>query len=148
MSSDKLSFLRKYFVSEEMVKPNRKVFVFKAGDLRSLFKDLIDNIGLENFYVSNIIATDFKDQGKIRLDYYVVLLPGEEVVVFRTFIPRDKPEIDTLLDMIPGVLNAEAEVYDLMGIVFRGNNTLRRGFFVPVDLVEKGIYPLRKDAEV
>lgn len=148
MSDDKLAFLNKYIVSEEIVKPNRKAYVFNPENLRGLFKDLIDNYGLENFYISTIIATDLKEKGKIRLDYYVVLLPGEEVVVFRTFIPRDKPEIDTLLDMIPGVFNAEAEIYDLMGVVFKGNNMLRRGFFAPIDLVEENVYPLRRDAKV
>ncbi len=145
---EKIDLFRKYFIGEERVKPDRRVFIFRPGDLRGLFTDLIRVFGTDNFYVSTIVAVDLVGEGRIRLDYYVVFLPGEEVIVFRTFIPRDKPEIDTLLDLIPGVFNAESEVYDLMGIVFRGNNTLKRGFFVPSDLVEKNIYPLRKDSGV
>ncbi len=130
------------------VKPQRPIYVFESGKVRELFTKLIDLIGVEGFYVSTIIGTDLMKEGKIRLDYYVVFLPEEETIVFRTFLPRENPEIDSLLDIVPGVLAGEFETYDLLGIVFKGNPALKRGFFVPKDVYEKGIYPLRKDAKV
>ncbi|MET1160382.1 MAG: NADH-quinone oxidoreductase subunit C [Thermoprotei archaeon] len=145
---DKLSELGEFFIEEQLVKPNRRVFVFEAGKVRELFQKLIEILGYDNFYVATIVGTDLIDEGKIRLDYYVVLLPDEVTVVFRTFIPRDKPEIDSLFDLIPGVLSGECETHDLLGVVFRGNPHLRRGFFVAKDIVEKGVYPLRKDTNV
>ncbi len=145
---DRLEALKKYFVEEGLIKPNRKLYVFKSEDLRSLFNDLIKVFGLENFYVSTIVGTDLIDEGKIRLDYFVVLLPDEVTVVFRTFLPRDKPEIDSLFDMIPGVLSGECETHDLLGVVFKGNPHIRRGFFVSKEIVEKGVYPLRKDVKL
>ncbi len=144
---DKLSGLKKYFVEEGVVKPNRKLYVFKSSDLKDLFKDLIKIFGYENFYVATIVGTDLIDEGKIRIDYYVNLLPDEVTVVFRTFIPRDKPEIDSLIDIIPGVLSGECETYDLLGVVFKGNPYLKRGFFAPKDIVEKKVFPLRKDVK-
>jgi NADH:ubiquinone oxidoreductase subunit C len=53
-----------------------------------------------------------------------------------------------VIDIVPGALGGELEAYDLMGVTFEGNNRLRRGFLAPEDMVEKGIYPLRKDSGV
>ncbi len=145
---DRLQPLRKYFVEEGVIKPNRKYFVFNSDDIRRLFQDLIKILGYENFYVATIVGTDLIDEGKIRIDYYVVILPEEETVVFRTYVPRDNPVIDSLFDLIPGVLSGECETHDLLGVVFKGNPHLRRGFFVAKELVEKKIYPLRKDARL
>lgn len=131
-----------------VIKPNRRVYEFKPGDLRRIIKFIHENYGVESFYLSTLVGTDFPDKNQIRLDYYLVFLPEEETIVLRTWIPRDKPEIDSLLDMIPGALNAECETYDLLGVVFRGNPALKRGFFVPEDLVGKNIFPLRKDSGV
>ena len=130
------------------VKPHRPIYVFEPGKIRELFTKLIDLAGVEGFYVSTIVGTDLMKDGKVRLDYYVVFLPEEETIVIRTFLPRENPEIDSLLDIIPGVLSGECETYDLLGVVFKGNPALKRGFFVPKDVYEKGIYPLRKDAKV
>jgi len=145
---EKLKPISKYFASECFVKPSRKCFVFSSDQVRELFSDLIRVLGYENFYVSTIVGTDLPGEGKIRLDYYVVILPEEETVVFRTYLPRNNPVIDSLFDLIPGVLSGECETYDLLGVVFNGNPHIRRGFFAPKDLVEKGVYPLRKDSGV
>ncbi|OYT38466.1 MAG: NADH-quinone oxidoreductase subunit D [Desulfurococcales archaeon ex4484_58] len=145
---EKLNALKKYFVEEYIIKPNRRVYVFKSEDLKALFQDLIKVFGYENFYVATIVGTDLISEGKIRLDYYVNLLPDEVTVVFRTYLPRENPTIDSLIDIIPGVLSGECETYDLVGVVFRGNEFLKRGFFVPKEFVEQKIYPLRKDVKV
>ncbi len=133
---------------DELVKPGRRVFVFEAGRIREIVSMIIGELGHEYFYISTLVGTDFPDRGQIRLDYYIVLLPGEETIVLRTFLPRNNPVIPSILDIYPGVLNAECETYDLIGVVFDGNPALKRGFFVPSDLVEKGVYPLRKDSGV
>jgi len=145
---DKLERLSGYFVSKGFIKPNRKLYVFISDRVKDLFRDLIKVFGYENIYVSTIVGTDLIDEGKIRLDYYVVILPEEETIVLRTYLPRDHPVIDSLIDILPGVLSGECETHDLLGVVFQGNPHLRRGFFVPKDIVEKGVYPLRKDAKV
>lgn len=145
---EKLEGLKEYFIEEFFVKPNRKVFVFKPENVRELFQGLIKVFGSENFYVSTIVGTDLIDENKIRLDYFVVLLPDEVTVAFRTFLPRDNPVIDSVVDLVPGVLSGECETHDLVGVIFRGNPHLKRGFFVYKDLAEKGIYPLRKDVKV
>jgi len=146
--SSKRDFFSKYAVKVDMVKPKRTVFVIRSEIIRDLFKDLIEQYGYESFYISTIVGTDLPGEGRIRLDYYVVLLPEEETIVIRTYLDRNNPVIDTLVDIVPGVFNGECETHDLLGVFFRGNPYLKRGFFVSLDVAEKGVYPLRKDSGV
>ena len=140
--------IEKYLIQEGVIKPNRPVFLFKSDEIREIFNELINKLGPDGFYISTIVGTDLPKENKIRLDYYLVILPEEETIVFRTFLSRDEPVIDSIVDICHGALGGECEVYDLLGVVFKGNEALRRGFFVPSDLVEKGVYPLRKDSGV
>ncbi|MEM1833075.1 MAG: NADH-quinone oxidoreductase subunit C [Desulfurococcaceae archaeon] len=45
-------------------------------------------------------------------------------------------------------MSGECETHDLLGVVFKGNPYLKRGFFVPKDIVDLKEYPLRKDSKV
>ncbi|MEM0031482.1 MAG: NADH-quinone oxidoreductase subunit C [Desulfurococcaceae archaeon] len=146
--AEKLKLLEDFALEKSVLKPNRKLFVVEPSYVRRIFESLIEKLGHGGFYLSTIVGTDLKEENKIRLDYYVVMLPEEETVVIRTFLPRENPVIDSLIDIIPGALAGECETYDLLGVVFRGNPFLKRGFFVPTDVSEKGIYPLRKDSGV
>jgi NADH-quinone oxidoreductase subunit C len=127
-----------------LVKPNRRVYVFDSSQVRSIFQNLIRERGVEGFYISTIVGVDLKDKSVIRLDYFTVLLPEEETIVFRTTIPRENPVIDSIIDIVPGAYSAELEIHDLLGVIFKGNEFLKRGFFVPRDIVESGVYPLRR----
>ncbi len=127
-----------------LVKPNRRVYVFDPSLVRSIFQNLIRERGVEGFYISTIVGVDLKDKGVIRLDYFTVLLPEEETIVFRTTIPRENPVIDSIIDIVPGALSAELEIHDLLGVFFKGNEFLKRGFFAPRDIVESSVYPLRR----
>lgn len=147
-ASEKAKILEEFSIEKSLMKPGRRVYVVRPESIRPLFERLIDRVGREGFYVSTIIGTDLKDENKIRLDYYVVLLPEEETIVIRTYLPRDLPIVDSLIDIVPGALAGECETYDLLGVVFKGNPFLKRGFFVPSDIVEKDKYPLRKDSGV
>jgi len=59
----------------------------------------------------------------------------------KTKVPRDEPVIETVTDLWPAADWQEREVYDLMGIEFRGHPDLRR-ILLPDDW--EG-HPLRKD---
>lgn len=130
------------------MKVGRLVVELEPGDLLRAVGSLLRSLGPESLYLSTLVATDLPQQGVIRLDYHLFVIPLRRIVVLRTSVPRGGPRIASLLKLLPGALSAECEVYDLLGVVFEGNPYLRRGFFVPVELAEKGVYPLRKDARV
>lgn len=146
--SEKLEIVSKYAVEKSVVKPNREVFVVRQEDIKKVFTDLVSKFGYEGFYLSTIIGTDLQAEGKIRLDYYVVLLPEEVTIVIRTFLDRQNPVVDSLVDLIPAALSGECETHDLLGVVFRGNPFTKRGFFSPRDVADRGVYPLRRDSGV
>ena len=68
-------------------------------------------------------------------------LSAKERVRIRVQVPEGDPVVDTLFDLYPGTEAMEREVFDLMGITFRGHPDLTR-ILMPDDW--EG-HPLRKD---
>ena len=131
-----------------VVKPDSLVFEIEPSKVKEAIKKLESSYGFTWLYLSNIVGTDFKDDGVIRIDYFINIYSIDKYIVLRTFLRREDPRIESILDELPGALSAECETYDLLGVVFEGNPHLRRSFFVPTDIAEKGIFPLRKDSGV
>jgi NADH:ubiquinone oxidoreductase subunit C len=58
-----------------------------------------------------------------------------------TEVAADDPEVESIVDVFPGVAFAEREVFDLFGITFPGHDDLAR-ILMPDDWIG---HPLRKD---
>ena len=58
-------------------------------------------------------------------------------------IPKDKPEIDSIVPVTRGAEWIEREMFDILGIKFKGHPNLTR--FLMADDWPKGKYPLRRD---
>jgi len=144
----RLDFLKDYVLKTYSMKPNRIIIEVDSKYVHKVFELFRERLGFPNFYISTIAGTDFPKENTIRVDYYVVVLPEEQTIVIRTYLPRDEPKIASIIDIVPGALAGECETYDLLGVYFEGNRFLKRAFFVPTDVVEKGIFPLRKDSKV
>jgi len=144
---DPAEVLKEYASKIEAMKPNRRVFIIDAAKLREVYAKLLDVYGEEGVYLSTLVGVDRPEQNIIELNYFIHIIPRGETIVLRTYVNRQDPRIRSLAGLT-GTLSGEFETYDLLGVVFEGNEWLRRGFFVPADVVEKGVYPLRKDAKV
>jgi NADH-quinone oxidoreductase subunit C len=59
----------------------------------------------------------------------------------RVEVPEDDPEVDSIVDLFPCANFLEREVYDLLGIRFKGHPNLKR-ILLPENWVG---HPLRKD---
>lgn len=59
------------------------------------------------------------------------------------YLPKSKPEIDTICDYIPGALITEREKQEMLGVKVIGIPDSRR-LFLPDDFPE-GVYPWRKN---
>ena len=66
------------------------------------------------------------------------------VVSLRVFLEREKPEMPSLTDIIPGISYIEREMWELLGINFTGHPGLRH-FLLRDDWPEEN-YPLRKNS--
>lgn len=92
--------------------------------------------------ISTITGVDLKNE--IELNYH--LWCGKSEVTLRTSIPKSKPEIETVTDLLPGASLYEREVFDLLGVIFLGHPELKR-LLLPETWLE-GCYPLRKDCNL
>ncbi|MEM3948420.1 MAG: NADH-quinone oxidoreductase subunit C, partial [Zestosphaera sp.] len=119
-----------------------------SGSVRDLLTRLVSTVGEDSLYIATIEGTDLPEKGLIRLDYFINVFKHDLYVVVRTYLPRERPVIQTLIDLMPGALAGELEAHDLLGVLFEGNAYMRRSFFIPEDVSSKGIYPLRKDSGV
>ncbi|MCS7109025.1 MAG: NADH-quinone oxidoreductase subunit C [Sulfolobales archaeon] len=142
-----VEFLRNIgLVQREVKQARRYVFEVSPERLREVVSGLIKVD--ENIYVSTISAVDYISEGFIEVNYCLWGINDAVMVVLKVKAPRDSPKVPTIHDLIPGALNSELDTYDLVGVVFEGNDKLRRGFLVPSEVVSQGIYPLRKDFKV
>lgn len=67
-----------------------------------------------------------------------------EIISFRVLIPdREKPEIDSIADILKAAEWIEREIWEMLGITFRGHADMRR--LLLSDDWPQGVYPLRTD---
>ena len=92
--------------------------------------------------LSDVSCADFPDApGRFRLAYQLYSLESGARVRLRVWAGADTPEVDSVVPVWPTANWHEREVYDLMGVRFRGHPDLAR-IVMPDDW--EG-HPLRKD---
>ncbi len=124
--------------------PRRYVTTVEASELRRV----VEAIAGEEVYISTVSAIDMPKEGKIELNYVFWSVKRRAALIVKVLVDRANPVVPSISDIVPGALKGEMEAYDLLGVVFEGNDRLRRGFLVPEDVAARGIYPLRKDSSV
>lgn len=129
--------LRSKVLEFKAPKPRRAYILVKPGAHRVAVSLLLERF--KQVWISTITGIDL--EGEIELNYHL-WCNGAEVTV-RTRAPKERPEIETITDLLPGATLYEREVFDLFGVVFKGHPDLRR-LLLPEDW-PKGQYPLRKD---
>jgi NADH:ubiquinone oxidoreductase subunit D/NADH:ubiquinone oxidoreductase subunit C len=107
--------------------------------LSAFAQGLRDELGYD--YLSSVTAVDYLPEGKLEVVYHAYKTSGGPGVVFKVQLPRDNPEVDSLVPVYPGADFQEREAWDLFGIRFRGHPDLRR------ILMWEGFdgHPMRKD---
>jgi formate hydrogenlyase subunit 5 len=119
-------------------KPRRAYILVRLGRHREAISLLLKHI--EETAISTITGTDLGNE--IELNYHIRC--GGAVTI-KNRVPREKPWIRTITDLIPGASFYEREVFDLLGVMFEGHPKLKR-FILPENW-NQGEYPLRKDWE-
>ena len=85
------------------------------------------NLLIENDEKAGIGAITGVDNG----DNYELLYhfrSMDTIITIQTNLPKDNPEIASIIDLLPGGNFHEKEVTDLLGIVFTGNPLHRKIF--------------------
>jgi len=89
--------------------------------------------------LSTITGIDLGETIEINYHFWC----GKAEVTIRTNVPKSKPEIETITDIIPGASLYEREVHDLLGVRFINHPNLAK-LLLPESWPENS-YPLRKD---
>jgi len=112
----------------------------------NIFKQVVKH--LIDLQYPHLAVTSGNDLGKvIELIYHFTLYYedriGEIAINISVELPKSKPEIDSICDLIPGALVTEREKMEFLGVKFKGIPDERR-LFVPED-IPKDVYPWRRD---
>lgn len=98
-----------------------------------------DELGYD--YLSSITGVDYLPDAKMETVYHVYRSEGGPALVFKARVPREQPDVPSLVSVYPGAEYQEREAWDLLGIRFVGHPDMRR------ILMWEGFegHPLRKD---
>ena len=112
------------------------------SDFKNAVKHLID------YQFPHLPVVSGNDLGKtIELIYHFTVNYGtrlEEINIHISVeLPKSKPEIETICDLIPGALITEREKQEFLGVKIKGIPDDRR-LFLPDDF-PKDVYPWRRD---
>jgi formate hydrogenlyase subunit 5 len=93
-----------------------------------------------------VIAITGIDLGATLGVFYHVRTSKSGIITIKVEVPKEKPQIKTIDDLVPGAAFDEMEVTDLVGVVFEGHPS--PGRLVLPDNWPDGVFPLRKDAKL
>jgi len=102
-----------------------------------------NRIVFEEFHARLATASGRDTRDRIEALYHYCLDALNVVVTIRTWGMKPNPEVDSVAQLFPGANFIEREMYDLLGIRFRGHPDPRR--LILSDDWPEGVFPLRRD---
>jgi len=115
-------------------------FVITAGDLREIAQFCKGELSFD--YLIDISSVDnFGDEPRFEIVYELYSMTLAVHLRLKVRVSEDDPTVDTISDLWPTANWHEREIYDMMGLRFKGHPDLRR------ILMWEGYpyFPLRKD---
>jgi len=111
------------------------------SDLLNIIKDLKE-VGVKT--CSTVSPTDFIDDNKIEINYFLEDIINKKNVWLKFDLPRelDECKIDSITPLLPSANWHELEAYSTFGVKFEGHPNLRY-FLISADYFGK--FPFRKD---
>jgi NADH-quinone oxidoreductase subunit C len=129
------------FLEEGEFRGQRFVILRKDG-IREAIK-LLKDIGFN--HLQTLTGVDYlripNRRTRFEVVYQLYSIEKRLQLRLRVEVPEDDPEVDSIVDLFPCANFLEREVYDLLGIRFKGHPNLKR-ILLPENWVG---HPLRKD---
>lgn len=128
---------------------NSTVLTMNPDKMRDAVKVLTSEAP-EFYHLTTITGVDVGST----IDVYYHFWKGREFLSLKTNVPKENPVLDSLCDVLPSALFYEAEVKDLLGVLFKGNPMIFKGsrlldqkFLLPDEYPAQVPPPLRKEAD-
>lgn len=86
------------------------------------------------------------DEGEVITIFYH-FWRGESFITIKTSVPKANPRLASVSNSLPSALLYEAEVMDMLGVVFEGNPFAGRKLLLPDSYPPQAPPPLRKEAD-
>ncbi len=125
------------FIEAEFLREHSIFVTVKAEALRKAVDWMKQEWGLT--HLSTITGMDLV--GELAIIYHFEVKAVS--VSLQVKVPTSHAEVDSITPLIPGATLYEREVFDLLGVKFKGHPNLKR-LVLPEDF-PKDVYPLRKD---
>jgi len=136
---DKLKEKLKDIIKDIKIHNERRIYLtIDKNDLKKAASIIFKDMGARYQIVSGI--DNFNNYEL--LYHFSFDKEGGIIVSLKTFIEKEKPEIESLTNLIPGIAWIEREIWELLGINFIGHPDLKH-FLLREDW-DKNLYPLRK----
>lgn len=111
--------------------------IINPENLLDLMQRLKNDYGFN--YLANLTSVDYGDT--FEMIYHLYSIPDNDKIAVKTRVPRNAAQVDSLVSVWSTADWQEREVFDLMGITFKGHPNMIR-ILLPDEF--EG-HPLRKD---
>jgi NADH-quinone oxidoreductase subunit C len=139
---DKINAAFPEAITDEVDYRGEQTLFVDKDQLKSVCQLLRDDEELAYDFLTDICADDLLPESpRFAVNYHLYSIPHRHMLRLRSWVEDPEKGPETMASVWPIATWLETEVWDLMGIRFKGNNSLRR-LFLPEDW--QG-HPLRKD---
>lgn len=117
------------------------ILTVEPGKVEAACKGVSSIPGL--YHLSTITGVDLGE--KIALFYH--FWQGKAFVAVKTLVPKSDLRVPSISAALPSAVLYEAEVKDLLGVVFEGNPFMKARLLLPDEYPKDAPPPLRKEAD-
>jgi NADH-quinone oxidoreductase subunit C len=129
------------FVLDAKVQRKKRVIVkVKKENIVEVARFLKEKLSFD--HIASVAGVDYPNRKEFEVVYHVWSVSKKVLLALKASVPRDNPQLPSLLPVWEGVNYHERETWEMFGIVFEGHPNLTR-FLLPEDW-SRG-YPFRKD---
>ncbi len=128
-------------ISESEVESEIRVRAYvAAGKAKETCQYLKDSLQFD--HLCSVCGVDYPKRGEIEVVYHIASYEHPVVLTLKAKLPRDSPEIESVVPVYWNANWYERETYELYGVMFKNHPNLK-----PLVLPEEmlGEWPLRKD---
>ncbi len=130
-------------ISESEVESEIRVRAYVAAEkAKETCQYLKDSLQFD--HLCSVCGVDYPKHGEIEVVYHIASYEHPVVLMLKAKLPRENPEIESVVSVYWNANWYERETYELYGVMFKNHPDLR-----PLVLPEEmlGEWPLRKDYE-